>query len=216
MSSSSDMRVRPAVEPVRVVANERLAQGIGLLVLEAPHTARSVLPGQFVHLRIARDADFILRRPFSVHRAYEVRLEIVYQVLGRGTHALAQAERGRMMDLIGPLGTGWRVPRGLEHALLVGGGLGAAPLGMLAEQLAEAGIAVSVALGAPIEHRLVGRELFERVARRVDVATDDGSVGEQGLVTVLSERLLAEGTVGTVYACKPRREGSRAKYPSSG
>jgi dihydroorotate dehydrogenase electron transfer subunit len=194
---------RPAVEKVQVLENERLAPGIGRLVLHAPHTARVVSAGQFVHLRIARETDFILRRPFSVHRAVGERLELIYQVLGRGTRLLASTERGVEMDLIGPLGTGWSVPAGCDHALLVGGGLGAAPLGMLAEGLASSGVAVTVALGAPTRERLVAHELFERVARRVEVSTDDGSAGERGFVTLLTERLLASGDFDAAFVCGP-------------
>lgn len=203
MSASPDTHARPALETATVLANERLSQGVGFLVLEAPRTARSVRPGQFVHVRIARDADFILRRPFSVHRAVGERLEIVYQVLGRGTRVLSEVEAGQAMDLIGPLGSGWRVQPGLGHALLVGGGLGAAPLGMLAEELATSGVAVTVALGAPNRERLVGRELLGGVARRLEIATDDGSEGERGFVTALSERLLAGTSFDVVYTCGP-------------
>ncbi len=195
--------VPPALENVTVVANERLAEGVGLLVLDAPRAASSVAPGQFVHLRVARGADFLLRRPFSVHRAHGERIEILYQVLGTGTRALADKAPGDRMDLLGPLGTGWSIPEGIAHALLVAGGLGAAPLGMLAEELAGRGVAVTVAAGAPCEERLIGRELFERVARRFVPATDDGSCGARGLVTGVCEPLLAEGSFDMVYTCGP-------------
>jgi dihydroorotate dehydrogenase electron transfer subunit len=194
---------RPALENVRVLGNDRIAEGVGLLRLHAPRIAATVQPGQFVHLRIATGADFILRRPFSVHRAEGEAIEVLYQVLGRGTAALAERTPGDEMDAVGPLGTGWNVGQGVSHALLVAGGLGAAPLGMLAERLAARGTAVSVALGAPREERLVGRELFERVARRVEVATDDGSAGEHGFVTAASARLLAEGVPDVVCVCGP-------------
>lgn len=195
--------VRPALERVVVLANVRIAEGVGLVALHASATAVVIAPGQFVHLRIASGTDWILRRPFSVHSVDGERLEILYQVLGTGTRALSRAEPGAEMDLIGPIGTGWRIPERIEHALLVSGGLGAAPLGMLAERLAEAGAAVTVAMGAPTAQRLVARELFERVARRVAVATDDGTDGEHGYVTALSKRLLAEGTFDAVYTCGP-------------
>jgi len=107
------------------------------------------------------------------------------------------------MDIVGPLGHGWQIPERATHALLVTGGLGAAPLGMLAENLAERGVAVVVAMGAPTAERLVARDLFERVARRVEVATDDGSAGEVGFVTALSERLLAREAFDVVYTCGP-------------
>jgi dihydroorotate dehydrogenase electron transfer subunit len=194
---------RPELERAIVIANDRVAEGVGLAVVEAPRAAASVQPGQFVHLRIARGADFILRRPFSVHRATGERIEILYQVLGRGTRALAEIERGADMDLIGPLGHGWEVPEDAAHALLVAGGLGAAPMGMLVEELAARGVAVTVAQGAPNAERLVARELFEAHARRVEIATDDGSAGQRGFVTMLAEGLIADDRPDVVYACGP-------------
>lgn len=191
------------LERVAVLSNESLATGVGLITLQAPAVAAAVQPGQFIHLRVSEGRDFILRRPFSVHRAYGERIEILFQVLGDGTRALAQKECGDSMDAIGPLGTGWCVPDDVEHALLVGGGLGAAPLGMLAEELASRGVAVTVALGAPTAERLVGRELFEANARLVALATDDGSEGEHGFVTLACERLLAEHDFDIVCVCGP-------------
>ena len=200
MSASS---TKPAIEPVTVVVNDRVAEGVGLVVLHAPRTAVAIQPGQFVHLRVATGADIILRRPFSVHRTQGDRLEILYQILGTGTLRLAETPVGAVMDVVGPLGHGWEVPEGATHALLVAGGLGAAPLGMLAEHLAARGIATAVALGAPTATRLVARELFERVARRGEIATDDGSAGEHGFVTVPVARLLAEERFDIVYTCGP-------------
>lgn len=193
----------PALENVTVVRNERVADGVGLLVLHAPRCAESVLPGQFVHLRIGRGTEFILRRPFSVHRVVGESIEILYQVLGTGTRAMSLLERDAALDLVGPLGTGWSIPPRMEHALIVTGGLGAAPLGMLAEELAASGVALTVAMGAPCAERLVAREVYEAVARRVAVATDDGSSGERGFVTVLTERLLATESFDCVYVCGP-------------
>ena len=194
---------KPAIEPVEIVANDRVAEGVGLIVLHAPRTAAAVQPGQFVHLRVARGADIILRRPFSVHRATSERIEILYQILGMGTLRLAEKTVGSSMDVVGPLGHGWEAPDGVTPALLVAGGLGAAPLGMLAEQLAARGVAVAVAQGAPTASRLVAHDLFARVARRVEIATDDGSAGERGFVTGPVARLLAEERFDVVYTCGP-------------
>jgi dihydroorotate dehydrogenase electron transfer subunit len=194
----------PALERVTVFTNDQMAPGVGLITLHAPRCAAAVSPGQFVHLRVATGADIILRRPFSVHRAFGERIEILYQILGEGTLRLAEKPAGDdSMDLVGPLGHGWPLPGHLAHALLVCGGLGAAPLGMLAERLAARGVVVSVAMGAPSAERLVARALFEDVARRVDVATDDGSAGELGFVTLPAARLLAEERFDAVYTCGP-------------
>lgn len=215
------VRPKPALESAEVLANERIAEGVGLIALHAPRCAASVSPGQFVHLRVAQGSDTILRRPFSVHRASGERIEILYQVLGEGTLRLAEKEPGdRSMDLVGPLGHGWEIPERTEHALLVAGGLGAAPLGMLAERLSEQGVAVVLAQGAPTAERLVAKDRFEAAVRRVEVATDDGSAGLHGLVTALSERALATESFDVVYCCGPEamqrivaRQGADAGVP---
>jgi dihydroorotate dehydrogenase electron transfer subunit len=191
------------VEATEVLANDRLAEGIGLVTLDAPRIARDVEPGQFVHLRIEQGASFILRRPFSVHRALDGRIQLLYQVLGTGTRALASKEPGDLMDAVGPLGHGFDVPEGTAHALLVAGGLGVAPMVLLAERLAERGVAVTVAYGAPERERLVARDALEAVARRLEVATDDGSAGVRGLVTELVGTLIEDDSPDMVYACGP-------------
>lgn len=193
----------PLLERVEVLANDRVAEGVGLLALRTPRIAASVEAGQFVHLRITRDTGLLLRRPFSVHRATGETIEILYQVLGHGTRLLADRTRGEVMDAIGPLGTGWSVPESAARVLLVAGGLGAAPMGMLAERLAARGVAVSVALGAPCAERLMARDLFDSVARRVEVATDDGSAGVEGFVTAVSAELIRDDLPDMVCACGP-------------
>lgn len=193
----------PVFENVEIVRNERVAEGVGLLVLESPRIAAHVQPGQFVHLRVSTDTPRILRRPFSVHRVHRGRLEILYQVLGAGTRELSLKRSGERMDAIGPLGQGWRIPEDMDHALLVAGGLGAAPLASLADALADRGVAVTVALGAPTAERLLARDVFERIARRVVVATDDGSLGHHGFVTQIVGGLIADDEPDTVYVCGP-------------
>lgn len=195
----------PGLERLTVVANERITEGVGLIALRAPRCASTVLPGQFVHLRIARGSALLLRRPFSIHRVSGENIEILYQVLGAGTLQLAERQPGdTSMDLVGPLGSGWRVLPGMSRALLVAGGLGVAPLGMLAEELAQAGVNVSVAIGAPTRDRLLATELFDAVARQVELATDDGSTGHHGFVTALSASLLSEERFDVVYCCGPQ------------
>ncbi len=191
------------VERLDVVANDRLAEGIGLVTLDSPRIARDVAPGQFVHVRVDADSSSILRRPFSVHRVLDRRIQLLYQVLGAGTRALSEKRPGDAMDAVGPLGRGFDVPEDAAHALLVAGGLGVAPLVFLAEELAERGVAATVAYGAPTSERLVARGALEASARRVEVATDDGSAGSGGLVTQLVAPLIEDDSPDVVFACGP-------------
>jgi dihydroorotate dehydrogenase electron transfer subunit len=201
--AGSEHKSEKLLEKVTVVANERVAEGVGLMTLRAPRVRGLVQPGQFVHVRISEGADFILRRPFSVHRTTHDGIQLLYQVLGRGTRELAAKGPGDVMDVVGPLGNGFHVPHGAVHALLVAGGLGVAPLVMLAEALAQRGVAATVAVGAPTADRLLALDVLEAAARRVLVATDDGSRGERGYVTALVEGALASDAPDVVYVCGP-------------
>ncbi len=192
-----------ALEPVEVVANDRVAEGVGLMRLHCPGIGAEAQPGRFVQLRIRREASFILRRPFSVHAASEEGIEILYQVLGVGTRELSLLRPGARMDAVGPLGNGFSIPDGTEHALVVAGGLGCAPLLFLVRELSRVGVAVTVAFGAPTRDRLVRLDAFSALARRVEPATDDGSEGRRGLVTDLVPGLIEDDAPDIIYSCGP-------------
>jgi dihydroorotate dehydrogenase electron transfer subunit len=191
------------LERVTVVANERLAEGVGLLTLAAPEIRSRVAPGQFVHLRISGTGPQILRRPFSVHATTHDGIRILYQVVGAGTRELAGKRPGDEMDALGPLGTGFRVPEGAAHALIVAGGLGVAPLALLATSLAERGVAVTGCVGAPTAERLLALDILGDSCRELLIATDDGSRGERGFVTALVEGALAASKPDVAYVCGP-------------
>ena len=116
-----------------VQANKRLTDRLWLLDVEAPETCARLLPGQFVHLQVPGMEGHILRRPFSVYyRDADARvMTILYQVVGFGSRQLTTIRPGAVVSLMGPIGTGWTVPAGAHRALLVAGGVGAAPLFML-------------------------------------------------------------------------------------
>lgn len=189
-------------EKAPVLVNEDLGCGLWLMTLRAPAIARAIKPGQFVHMSVPSMPDHILRRPFSVYAADVDKglLEILYQVVGYGTDHMTTLQQGAGCELIGPVGQGWQPPEDATRALLVGGGVGAAPLFMLAEQLAAAGTDVDVILGARTKGALVtlphykalmsGAESCARNAPRT--ITDDGSSGNKGFCTKLVADALAD------------------------
>jgi dihydroorotate dehydrogenase electron transfer subunit len=160
-------------------------------------------PGQFYMLAAGErwgggaDERPYLPRAFSFARARPVgegvELHFLLEAIGPGTERLGSLEAGEQLALVGPLGVGFTAPEG--SAVLVGGGIGAAPVLALADELPEAAVLLGFRSGAHAE----GASLFESA----EVATDDGSVGRQALVTdLLAERLDAEPGA-TVYACGP-------------
>ena len=203
LCETQQSRILPSLTEAVVIANEMITGKVGLMVLRAPAVAATVEPGQFVHIRVAKGRKFLLRRPFSVYRAFDETIHILYQVVGIGTSEMAEAKEGAKMDLIGPIGRGWKIPEEAKSALLVAGGVGAAPLAMLAERLSENGVSVSVALGALTADELYCLDLFRQTAQSVVCCTDDGSTGIEGRVTIAASEMLSSGAFDLVYTCGP-------------
>lgn len=187
-------------ELARIVSNEQVGPRLHLMVLEAPLIARAVRPGQFVHMKVPEAESHVLRRPFSVYarNAKTGVIEVLYQEVGQLTRFMPHL-KAQQCEVIGPIGNTWggieRFQSGeCTHALLVGGGVGAAPLFMLTEALVESGCPVDVVLGAQTLEALVARERYaELLGAEPYCATDDGSYGRAGFCTSLVEERLAEG-----------------------
>ncbi len=180
-------------EQASILSNEQVGPRLHLMVLEAPTIAKTILPGQFVHMKFPNLEAHVLRRPFSVY-ARDVQkqtIEILYQEVGSVTKQMPHIQSG-MVETIGPVGNMWNT--NCTHALLVGGGVGAAPLFMLAEQLKSSGVSLDVVLGAQTKDTLVTRERYEQLmGRNPFCATDDGSYGHAGFCTGLVEERLKQG-----------------------
>lgn len=189
-----------------VRANKRLTDRLWLLDVEAPETCARLLPGQFVHLQVPGMEGHILRRPFSVYyRDADARvMTILYQVVGFGSRQLTTIRPGTEVSLMGPIGTGWAVPADAHRALLVAGGVGAAPLYMHAEELVAAGIAVDVVLGAQTADALVCEPRYTALlGGEPYLATDDGSRGHAGFVTDVVSELIAQNSYDYAACCGP-------------
>ena len=220
-------------ERARILSNGCVGPNLYLMTLSAPAIAAAIEPGQFVHMKIPGMEGHILRRPFSVYAADAAAgtLDVLYQTVGFGTNHLAglapeAADAEPQSELIGPVGRRWNAPEGCKRALLVAGGVGAAPLFMLCQELVAAGVHVDVVLGAQTQAALVTLERYQQTVNgSVAVATDDGSFGRAGFCTSLSQEALDAGVNGERYdyaACcgpeplrswpvRPRRRACRAK-----
>ncbi|KYZ77369.1 dihydroorotate dehydrogenase [Anaerosporomusa subterranea] len=179
-----------------------LAPDVRLLVLHAPELAQQAKPGQFVHIRIGSTQDPLLRRPISICQAdpEEMSITLVYRIAGRGTQMLAEAKIGDMLDCLGPLGHGFSLNS--ERPLLVGGGMGLAPLVFLAQQLCPR--RVSIVMGGRSKQELYWTDLFESLCDNIHITTNDGSLGRQGVTLDMLPELLADGDYDRIYACGPR------------
>ena len=183
-------------ETARILSNEQVGPRLHVISLESPGIARSVMPGQFVHMKVPGRGENILRRPFSVYSRDEQAgsLDILYQEVGALTEYLPGLKTGSI-ELMGPLGNTWNAD--CERALLVGGGVGAAPLYLLAEKLKGRGVIFDVVLGAQTAEALVTRSSYtELMGREPCCATDDGTYGRTGFCTSLVEERLRDGVIG--------------------
>lgn len=187
-------------EHASILQNRPVGPGLHLLELSMPTIARAVQPGQFVHMRIPGREGHILRRPFSIYDCDREAgtCEILYQAVGSLTDYLPTLREGSV-EAIGPVGRPWsaseRFRKGdASRALLVGGGVGAAPLHLLARSLADAAMAFDVVLGAQTRDALVCLPRYEQLCPAgTACSTDDGSFGRAGFCTALVEERLAEG-----------------------
>ena len=184
-------------ECARILGNACVGPRLHVVTLESPEIAARIEPGQFVHMKIPNMEDHILRRPFSVFArdAKAGTLDILYQVVGFGTDHMTTLEPGVCVEMIGPVGHGWSMQKAGSRALLVGGGVGAAPLFMQCEALIASGVDVDVVLGAQTHGALVCLDRYldafaEHGCERVRCATDDGSFGRAGFCTSLVEEAL--------------------------
>ncbi|MGI6656380.1 MAG: dihydroorotate dehydrogenase electron transfer subunit [Desulfobulbus sp.] len=189
-----------------VLIRRQLAPSFFLLTLHAPKIAACAAPGQFVMAAVSSNQDPFLRRPISLYdcNREDGAVQLLIKPVGRGTSALVKSEPGQHIDLLGPLGQGFQVVSGGPVAL-VGGGVGIAPLYLLARVLIESGTAPEqclVLLGAQTGadlHSLASS--FQALGCPTRIATDDGSAGYHGRVGELLPKHLRE--VRQVYACGP-------------
>lgn len=185
--------------PVKDV--EQVAENIFVLTFVSPSIAAAVAPGQFVNIKTDAGIEPMLRRPFSVYHSEGAELAIIFNVIGKGTAALRSKKTGETINVLGPLGVPFGLDdEGFDTAVLVGGGLGVAPLPLATRDLKRSGKHIVTYLGARTTSMITRQHLDN-----VRVATDDGSEGYHGNVVELLSRELHDFTLSKVkiFACGP-------------
>lgn len=194
----------------RVVATRREG-AYQYMTFAAPGVPGLARPGQFVALTVGGDTSgLLLRRSFSIHAASpateegeEDILDLVIAPHAPGTEWLTSREVGDTVDLVGPLGRPFPIPREKVACVLVGGGYGSAALFTLAMALRDRGCHVELVLGAATKDKLFGTYKAERYADAVTVTTDDGSEGTKGWVSDVLPGVIERSQAAVVYACGP-------------
>ncbi|MCD6582511.1 MAG: dihydroorotate dehydrogenase electron transfer subunit [Desulfuromusa sp.] len=196
-----------------ILSNQEISPDYYRMKILAPGYNKLAKPGQFVMFRVQRSLPPLLRRPFGIFRAGFLPadcdnmppkefIELIYKVVGSGTEIMQGLHHGDPVELLGPLGEGFDLGVPEEEKILVGGGIGLVPLYMLAEKTVETS-RVRLLMGGRTRDDIITVTEFERLGVETYVSTEDGSLGDEGLVTKVLERKLDKYPKSTVFACGP-------------
>lgn len=187
-----------------VVSNEKIADKIFRIEFYGDIVHEMNTPGQFVNIKVNNSYEFLLRRPISICEINKEKntFVMIYRADGAGTIKISELKKGELVDVLGPLGSGYNT-KTLEEgqtALLVGGGIGVPPLYELAKQFRNKGIKTIHILGFNNKKDVFYEEKFQELGETY-VATADGSYGENGFVTDVIKN---KGLVyDKYYSCGP-------------
>lgn len=191
-----------------VLATRRAGEYM-VLTFSANQIAAAAKPGQFITCAVGdAGTGLILRRAFSIHDVISHggqggTVDIVVAPSGGGTQWLANRKRYDKVNLAGPLGQGFKVPREPTSCVLVGGGYGSAPLFFLAKILSARGCRIEMVLGGATADRVFGILESRRAANSATLVTEDGSLGVRGKVTDVLADSIHRFDATVVYACGP-------------
>ena len=189
-------------EKATVLEHDNFQGEYRILRLAAPMIGPAVKPGQFLHLQIPHLGDRLLRRPFSIYKASNEGVAILYKPVGRGTESMIPLQAGDTVDIIGPLGNGY--PQMKENSLpvLVAGGYGNAALYLKAKELPVKGVAF---FGGRTAEDILCVEEFKELGWDVRPTTNDGSLGIEGLVTDAFDPWMKEQDIEHIelFVCGP-------------
>ena len=181
-----------------ILENTKVGDDVYVLTVHGGALVDQAQPGQFIHLQIP-SGEVFLRRPFGIADTdgSDGRLTMYYRVLGKGTRVMTGLQRGDTVNCLGPLGHGFSLSS--KRPLLIGGGMGLAPLLLLTKRfLGEA----DVLMGGRNQAELFWKDIFAPYAREIFITTDDGSLGRKGFTTELLPELLGRG-YDCIYTCGP-------------
>lgn len=173
-------------EIVTVLENRKINAEYYKISFHSKRLTEGVRPGQFLELREVDGWSVFLRRPFSYYRIAGDRVEILYEILGRGTALLSGARKGDKLQVMGPLGRPFSERIGKRKRILVGGGVGVPPLVFLAERFG----CHQFFIGTKSRGEVLPSREIQSFRSQVFYSTEDGSYGKKGLVTNLLENLL--------------------------
>jgi len=179
------------------------------LIINIGDLAKNCKPGNFVAINVGGDSSrMVLRRAFAISRVslsstVGATMELIVAPNGQGSKWLCSQNEGAKLDIVVPLGTAFGIPTQPVQVLLVGGGYGSAPLFGLAEVLNSRGCRVDMLLGASTASKIYAPMEGKRAVNSLRIYTEDGSMGQSGLVTEPIKALIEDLNVAVIYSCGP-------------
>lgn len=171
---------------VQIEENVKVNQKYFRLTFRSRELSKNVAPGQFLTIQINPSLDPFLRRPFSYYRIQKDRVQVLYEILGKGTTMLSRKKKGDKLQILGPLGLPFKSTIKNKKRVLVAGGVGVPPLVFLAEKFKADYLLIGTKSRAEV---LPAKEL-SKVKAKVLYATNDGSYGQKGFVTLLLDQII--------------------------
>ncbi len=191
------------VESLFIIDKKQVNSDNYVFKLKSSEELPIIKPGQFVQIKVNDSANTYLRRPISIHDVdiNNRTITLLIQDVGEGTHSLCNLKKGDSMDIIFPLGSNFSLLN-KGKALLVGGGVGVAPLLHLGKELNKKGVEPYFIIGARNKQLLIDISDFESVGE-VNITTEDGSVGTKGFV--IHHKYMNENinNFDFIYTCGP-------------
>jgi dihydroorotate dehydrogenase electron transfer subunit len=190
------------IDDFKIVENKRLTEDLFILELSGNEMLPDFKPGQFVQVRVDGSPGTFLRRPISFHDVdyKQNTFKLLIRVAGQGSYTLSQMVPGETLNLVYPLGNSFSDPLAGERVLLVGGGVGVAPLLFLGKHLISIGCKPDWLLGFRNKERTIDLDEYKKIGK-VFLTTEDGSEGEKGYVT--NHSVLSESSYDRIYCCGP-------------
>lgn len=187
------------LENAVILQNRKVAAGMYEITLSSPTIAAEAKPGQFLHVQVSDAAVPLLRRPISIADVTVDRIVLLYRVIGKGTEVLSQRKQGETISLLGPLGHGFPTDELKDKkTLLIGGGVGIAPLIYVANTVGSS----DILMGGRTKDDLFWTSYYG-ACEDIYVTTDDGSMGMKGFTVDVLPQILTDKTYDAICTCGP-------------
>jgi|YelNatPaOPRAMG01_1025707.scaffolds.fasta_scaffold00039_75 dihydroorotate dehydrogenase electron transfer subunit len=191
------------LEKGRIKRKINFSQEIIGFWVTAENISKHIQIGQFIHIKMVDNANLILRRPFSVADIKNRDLFFIFRIVGKGTLLMSKLTKNDELSILGPLGKPIEIPHE-KNILILGGGLGVAPLYFLTKSLKKNKKNLFIILGAKNSKELILKEAFKKLKpKKLIFYTEDGTYGKKGKITDGISLIVEKEKIDVVYTAGP-------------